>query len=101
MDCTITEGRLEDHIFISATQFECHSTQFNATHATQRRCGLRTHLLQLYLIHLMAIIQLREIFKNEDRDFLHPGTQRGGEGSERGKKGHEGFLKKCFFSKTI
>ena len=42
---------------------------------------------------------LREIFKNQDRDFLRPGTRRGGAGSERGKKGHEGFLKKCFFQK--
>ena len=30
---------------------------------------------------------------------MRPGTRRGGEGSERGKKGHEGFLKKCFFQK--
>ena len=29
---------------------------------------------------------------------MRPGTRRGG-GSERGKKGHEGFLKKCFFQK--
>ena len=29
---------------------------------------------------------------------MHPGTRRGG-GAERGKKGHEGFLKKCFFQK--
>ena len=43
--------------------------------------------------------QLREIFKNEDRDFLRPGTRRGGVGSERGKKGHKGFFKKCFFQK--
>ena len=44
---------------------------------------------------------LREIFKNQDRDFLRPGTRRGGAGSERGKKGHEGFLKKCFFKNHI
>ena len=30
---------------------------------------------------------------------MRPGTRRGGAGSERGKKGHEGFLKKCFFQK--
>ena len=46
-------------------------------------------------------LSLREIFKNEDRDFLRPGTRRGGAGSERGKKGHEGFLKKCFFKNHI
>ena len=30
---------------------------------------------------------------------MRPGTRRGGVGSERGKKGHKGFLKKCFFQK--
>ena len=42
---------------------------------------------------------LREIFKNEDRDFLHPGTRRGG--VRAGKKRTRRFFKKVFFSKTI
>ena len=30
---------------------------------------------------------------------VHGHEGRGGGGSERGKKGHKGFLKKCFFQK--
>ena len=33
--------------------------------------------------------------------FCILGHEGGGRGSERGKKGHEGFLKKCFFKNHI
>ena len=40
---------------------------------------------------------VREIFKNQDRDFLHPGTRRGG--GQSGEKRTRRFLKKVFFQK--
>ena len=40
---------------------------------------------------------IREIFKNEDRDFLRPGTRRGG--VRAGEKRTRRFLKKVFFQK--
>ena len=41
---------------------------------------------------------LREIFKSKDRDFLRPGTRRGGRGQSGEKKDTKVFKKNVFYS---
>ena len=60
---------------ISATEPTLHPQVgfiMNITRSNKLREGVQKKLF------FSSLLLLREIFKNEDRDFLHPGTRRGG-----------------------